>query len=111
MVEDEIDDLLLGPTAIAFINGDVVEAAKGLRDFAKANPALDITDIYAFRSSSATTTLVLNVDGHPRTAARTSTYLPVATLPSSTTSPWAVNFTALLSRLSSTCRTRDSSPQ
>jgi large subunit ribosomal protein L10 len=36
------DDLLIGPTAIAFINGDVVEAAKGLRDFAKANPALVI---------------------------------------------------------------------
>ncbi|MBF4162465.1 50S ribosomal protein L10 [Nocardioides acrostichi] len=36
------DDLLTGPTAIAFINGDVVEAAKGLRDFAKANPALII---------------------------------------------------------------------
>jgi large subunit ribosomal protein L10 len=36
------DDLLVGPTAIAFINGDVVEAAKGLRDFAKANPTLVI---------------------------------------------------------------------
>ena len=36
------DDLLVGPTAIAFINGDVVEAAKGLRDFAKANPTLGI---------------------------------------------------------------------
>ena len=36
------DDLLTGPTAIAFIDGDVVEAAKGLRDFAKANPALVI---------------------------------------------------------------------
>ncbi|MGN6723250.1 MAG: 50S ribosomal protein L10, partial [Marmoricola sp.] len=36
------DDLLNGPTAIAFINGDLVEAAKGLRDFAKANPALII---------------------------------------------------------------------
>lgn len=36
------DDLLTGPTAIAFIEGDVVEAAKGLRDFAKANPALVI---------------------------------------------------------------------
>lgn len=35
-----IDDLLTGPTAIAFINGDVVETAKGLRDFAKAHPAL-----------------------------------------------------------------------
>ena len=36
------DELLVGPTAIAFINGDVVEAAKGLRDFAKANPTLVI---------------------------------------------------------------------
>jgi large subunit ribosomal protein L10 len=39
---DGFDDLLNGPTAIAFINGDVVEAAKGLRDFAKANPTLVI---------------------------------------------------------------------
>ena len=36
------DELLTGPTAIAFITGDVVEAAKGLRDFAKANPTLVI---------------------------------------------------------------------
>jgi large subunit ribosomal protein L10 len=36
------DDLLTGPTAIAFINGDVVEAAKGLRDFSRANPSLVI---------------------------------------------------------------------
>jgi large subunit ribosomal protein L10 len=34
--------LLVGPTAIAFITGDPVEAAKGLRDFAKANPVLII---------------------------------------------------------------------
>jgi large subunit ribosomal protein L10 len=40
------DDLLNGPTAIAFINGDVVEAAKGLRDFAKAHPALVIKGGY-----------------------------------------------------------------
>jgi large subunit ribosomal protein L10 len=39
---DGFDDLLTGPTAIAFINGDVVEAAKGLRDFARANPTLVI---------------------------------------------------------------------
>jgi len=39
---DGFDDLLTGPTAIAFIKGDVVEAAKGLRDFAKANPTLVI---------------------------------------------------------------------
>ena len=36
------DELLNGPTAIAFIKGDPVETAKGLRDFAKANPALVI---------------------------------------------------------------------
>ena len=35
-------DLLTGPTAIAFITGDPVEAAKGLRDFAKTNPPLII---------------------------------------------------------------------
>jgi len=39
----ELDEaLLVGPTAIAFITGDVVEAAKGLRDFAKANTPLII---------------------------------------------------------------------
>ena len=35
-----LDDLLAGPTAVAFVKGDPVTAAKGLRDFAKANPAL-----------------------------------------------------------------------
>jgi large subunit ribosomal protein L10 len=35
-----LDDLLVGPTAVAFVTGDPVEAAKGLRDFAKANPTL-----------------------------------------------------------------------
>jgi large subunit ribosomal protein L10 len=39
---DAFEDLLTGPTAIAFIQGDVVEAAKGLRDFAKAHPTLVI---------------------------------------------------------------------
>ena len=37
-----IDDLLRGPSAIAFIRGDAVDAAKGIRNFAKANPALII---------------------------------------------------------------------
>ena len=37
-----LDDALTGPSAIAFVSGDPVEAAKGLRDFAKANPALVI---------------------------------------------------------------------
>jgi large subunit ribosomal protein L10 len=36
------DSLLVGPTAIAFVKGDPVEAAKGLRDFAKTNPLLVI---------------------------------------------------------------------
>jgi large subunit ribosomal protein L10 len=35
-----VGDLLTGPSAIAFITGDPVETAKGLRDFAKANPQL-----------------------------------------------------------------------
>ena len=32
--------LLSGPTAVAFIKGEPVEAAKALRDYARANPAL-----------------------------------------------------------------------
>jgi large subunit ribosomal protein L10 len=36
------ESLFTGPTAIAFVGGDPVEAAKGLRDFAKANPLLVI---------------------------------------------------------------------
>jgi large subunit ribosomal protein L10 len=41
-VTTELTDLLSGPSAIAFVSGDVVEAAKGLRDFSKANPLLVI---------------------------------------------------------------------
>ena len=37
-----IDEHLVGPTAIAFIDGDPVVVAKGLRDFARANPQLVI---------------------------------------------------------------------
>jgi large subunit ribosomal protein L10 len=36
----DLAPLLNGPTAIAFIEGDPVTAAKAIRDFAKANPAL-----------------------------------------------------------------------
>ena len=39
---DGLDDALKGPTALAFITGDVATVAKGLRDFAKANPLLVI---------------------------------------------------------------------
>jgi large subunit ribosomal protein L10 len=41
-VTPELTSLLTGPSAIAFVQGDVVEAAKGLRDFARANPLLVI---------------------------------------------------------------------
>ena len=37
-----IEDSLTGPTAIAFVTGDIAAATKGLRDFAKANPSLAI---------------------------------------------------------------------
>lgn len=37
-----LDDLLAGPSAIAFVKGDAVEAAKAIRSFAKENPALVI---------------------------------------------------------------------
>jgi large subunit ribosomal protein L10 len=36
------DDLLVGPSAVAFIKGDPIDAAKSLRDFAKENPFLVI---------------------------------------------------------------------
>ncbi|QYG94781.1 50S ribosomal protein L10 [Iamia sp. SCSIO 61187] len=36
----DIDDLLTGPTAIAFVDGDAAGVAKALRDFARTNPAL-----------------------------------------------------------------------
>ena len=38
----QLSSLLSGPSAVAFVDGDVVEAAKGLRDFARANPLLVI---------------------------------------------------------------------
>ena len=41
-VAAELTELLSGPSAIAFVQGDVVEAAKGLRDFSRANPFLVI---------------------------------------------------------------------
>jgi large subunit ribosomal protein L10 len=41
-LDEEIGPLLVGPTAIAFVNGDIAQAAKGLLDFSKANPLLVI---------------------------------------------------------------------
>jgi len=37
---DALDSLLEGPSAIAFVTGDPVVVAKGLRDFGRANPHL-----------------------------------------------------------------------
>ena len=39
---DGFDELLTGPSAIAFVKGDAVEAAKSLRDFSRANSPLVI---------------------------------------------------------------------
>ncbi len=41
-VADDFSALLVGPSAIAFVGGDVVQAAKGLREFSRANPLLVI---------------------------------------------------------------------
>src|SRR5260370_41526030 len=41
-VAGELNDLLVGPSAIAFVEGDVVQAAKGLRGFSRATPFLVI---------------------------------------------------------------------
>lgn len=41
-----VDDLLAGPSAIAFVKGDAVDAAKAIRAFAKENPALVIKGGY-----------------------------------------------------------------
>jgi large subunit ribosomal protein L10 len=37
---DGLDELLVGPTALTFVNGDVAGAAKALRESAKTLPAL-----------------------------------------------------------------------
>ena len=39
---DLSDDLLVGPSAIAFVKGDAIDAAKSLKNFQKENPALVI---------------------------------------------------------------------
>ncbi|MBW1602523.1 50S ribosomal protein L10 [Streptomyces sp. JJ66] len=39
---NELEEFLTGSTAVTFVTGDPVEAAKSLRDFAKDNPALEI---------------------------------------------------------------------
>ena len=43
---DAFEGHLQGPSALAFIKGDLLDAAKGLRDFAKANPQLIVKNGY-----------------------------------------------------------------
>ncbi len=52
---DGLDELFAGPTAIAFVTGEPVDAAKALKKFAKDNKALVIKGGY--------------MDGHPLTVA------------------------------------------
>src|SRR5919205_645618 len=37
---DEVEAMLTGPTAIAFVDGDAAAVAKALRDYARTNPNL-----------------------------------------------------------------------
>jgi large subunit ribosomal protein L10 len=49
-----LDELFTGPTALAFVSGDPVEAAKGLREFAKTHPMLVVKGgVFEGRTMSA----------------------------------------------------------
>ena len=62
----DIEDLLTGPTAIAFVEGDPVNVAKALRDFARTNPALVVKGgLLGNRSLTAAETTAL-ADVEPR---------------------------------------------
>ena len=56
---DELDAMLVGPTAITFVDGDAVNVAKALRDFARTNPHLVVkggilgTSILSAKDASA----------------------------------------------------------
>jgi large subunit ribosomal protein L10 len=41
--KEALSDLLVGPTGLTFVSGDVAAAAKALREFAKTNPLLVLT--------------------------------------------------------------------
>ena len=43
---DGLDELLVGPSAVAFVSGDAINAAKALKAFAKENPRLVIKGGY-----------------------------------------------------------------
>ena len=62
----DLEDMLTGPTAIAFIDGDPVNVAKALRDFARTNPALVVKGgLLGDKSLSAAETQAL-ADVEPR---------------------------------------------
>jgi large subunit ribosomal protein L10 len=62
----DIEELLTGPTAIAFVDGDPVNVAKALRDFARTNPALVVKGgLLGEKSLSAAETTAL-ADVEPR---------------------------------------------
>lgn len=44
---DGLDEMLVGPTAVVFVKGDYIDAAKVLRDFAKENKALVVKGGFA----------------------------------------------------------------
>jgi large subunit ribosomal protein L10 len=57
---DAFEGQLAGPTAIAFIKGDAIAAAKSLTDFAKANPKLVIkTGIFEGKALDASEVVAL----------------------------------------------------
>ncbi|RJU02626.1 50S ribosomal protein L10 [Arthrobacter frigidicola] len=57
---DAFEGQLAGPTAIAFIKGDAIAAAKSLTDFAKANPKLIIkTGIFEGKALDASEVVAL----------------------------------------------------
>src|SRR3984885_14342897 len=64
--EEQLASLLSGPSAVAFISGDVVEAAKGLRDFAKANPLLVIKGGVVDGKAIKATEIIKLADLEPR---------------------------------------------
>jgi large subunit ribosomal protein L10 len=55
----ELEEMLTGPTAIAFVDADAASVAKALRDFSRANPALVVkggllgTKVLSARDTSA----------------------------------------------------------
>src|ERR1700759_9061 len=65
-LDEQLSSMLVGPSAIAFVDGDVVEAAKGLRDFARANPLLVIKGGVLDGKAMTPTEVIQLADVEPR---------------------------------------------